>query len=515
LCRRHALSPSCPLIGASHTLAKGGLALSPVAVYGLAAMDRRFLAAIGILLAVAVALAWILPAPSSDTRELLSWGLNPGLTSPKQPPMMVWMGALIMRLAWPTTYWCVLLNQALNAAGLYYAYRTLRLWTAREPAALWTLLLAGSLYFIAAPVAFALNADVLQFPFWAALLFHAARAFATRGWRHWIAVALAFAAAFYTKYTVGLLVVALALATLAIPSYRRIWRDARLYGAAALGAALVAPHLVAPSGALGHATGTILLGAGLSSRLRDLGELAAGFLIYLAPSWVWIAVGGARGDLLRRAAPEDAARLVRMAAAVCLALLAVLILALGLRYPSRYDSPFLFLIWLAGASLLRFDPARLAASRRWMTRASLVFAGAVAIGGAVVYGLVTHHPRQQEPLVEAAARLQTEWRARYACGPAYFMGDFWSAYGLGISSVPPRPGVHLTEIAGDPGYDPARREAEGAIVIYRDRLDAQQIHDVFPALDLSKPERLTLPFVHTRDGATLTYEYVFVPPRGC
>ena len=480
-------------------------------------MDRRRLGAIGLLLAAALGLAWLLPAPSSDTRELLSWGLNPGFTSPKQPPMMVWLGALVMRATSPTTFWCVALNQALNAAGLYYVYRLLRLWRPREEAGLWTLLLAGSVAFTAAPVAFALNADVVQFPFWAALLFHALRAFETRGARHGGALALAFAGAFYAKYTVGLFVAALALATLFVPAYRRVWRDPRLYAAALAGAALIAPHLLAlpRSGALGHATGTARLDAGFGDRLHDLGELALGFLAYLAPSWIWVAVAGARGEVWRAPSDEDAARFVRATAAAALALLAFLVLGLGFKYPSRYDAPFLFLAGIAGASLLRFDPAKLAAARRWMTGATLGFAALGLVGALAVYGLWTHHPRQQEPLAEAAARLQAEWRATYPCGPAYVMGDFWSAYGLGVSMVPPRPGVHLTEIVGAPGYAPARREGEGALVIYRDRLDPQEIHAVFPGLDLSQPRRLTLPFARTLSGATMTYEYVFAPPKGC
>ena len=86
-------------------------------------------------LAVALGLALVLPAPSSDTRELLSWGLTPSLSTPKQPPLMQWMGFLVMRFAWPTTFWCVALTQALNAAGLAYVYATLRLWLERRRSA--------------------------------------------------------------------------------------------------------------------------------------------------------------------------------------------------------------------------------------------------------------------------------------------------------------------------------------------------------------------------------------------
>jgi hypothetical protein len=470
---------------------------------------------VALLLGCALGLALILPAPSSDTRELLSWGLHPALSTAKQPPLMQWMGTVVMYLGWPTTFWCVALMQALNAVGLVYVYRTLRLWSDREQAGLMTVLLTGAVAFLGAPVAFALNADILQFPFWAAMLFHALRAFETRGFRHWAALAVAFALAFYAKYTVALLVAAIAVACVAVPAYRRVFRDVRLYGSAALALALLAPHLIAAphSGALGHATGAQLAVAGVGFRLKNLSELALGFVVYLAPAWVWLGVAGWRGEL-RGASASAPAAFVRVTAAASLALLLTLVLGLGFKYPSRYDAPFLFLAWLALASFVRFE--RLEAARAWMTRASLIFAVALLVGGWLVYGVFTIHPRQQEPLPQAAARLQEEWRQRYACGPAYVMGDFWSAYGLGVSMIPPRPGVHLTEMKEVPGYDPALREKLGAIIVYRDRLDISEIRPVFPDLDLSAPQRLTLPFARTLSRkAEMTYEYVFVPPKGC
>ena len=39
---------------------------------------------------------------------------------------------------------------------------------------------------------------------------------------------------------------------------------------------------------------------------------------------------------------------------------------------------------------------------------------------------------------------------------------------------------------------------------------------MFPDLDSRKPERLTLPLrAHAERKATITYEYIFVPPKGC
>ena len=195
--------------------------------------------------------------------------------------------------------------------------------------------------------------------------------------------------------------------------------------------------------------------------------------------------------------------------------MAALILGAGVKYPLRYDSPWLFLAALAAAAGGRFAPDRLAAADRWLTSAAAAVAVATMLGGCLFYGVLAHHPRQQEPLAAAAAQLQAQWRARYACGPAYLMGDLWSAYGLGISMRPPRPGVHLIEMDAAPGYDPALREKQGAIVVYRDRLDPAEIRAVFPTLDLSSPQRLTLPLARTLSPATATYEYVFVSPQGC
>ena len=93
-----------------------------------------------------------------------------------------------------------------------------------------------------------------------------------------------------------------------------------------------------------------------------------------------------------------------------------------------------------GELCLRFDPARLRGARLWLLRAVGGFAGALLIGGWIVYGVFTIHPRQQEPLARAAQILEGEWRARYACGPAYVMGDFWSAYGTRHIDGPARAG---------------------------------------------------------------------------
>jgi hypothetical protein len=317
---------------------------------------------------------------------------------------------------------------------------------------------------------------------------------------------------------VALFVVALAAASLAVPAYRSVWRDARLYLTALAGALLIAPHLIAAphSGAVGHATGTLYLDAGIGWRLKNLGELLSGFVVYLAPAWVFLAVAIFRSEARLTIERADAAAFVRWTGAASLALLLLLVLAFGFKYPSRYDSPFLFLGWAALASLVIFMPQRAASARRWLSAAVLVFGAVLGVGGALSYGLFTIHPRQQEPLQAAAARLQAEWRGRFACGPAYVMGDFWSAYGIGPSMQPPIPGVHLIEMQGAPGYAPALREREGAILIYRDRIDETEARAVFPDLDLSQVEHLTLPFAATLSRkAMMNYAYVFVPPKGC
>ena len=303
-------------------------------------------------------------------------------------------------LRWPTTFWCVALMQALNAVGLVYRLCDAAAVSPRSIAALLTLLLGGASTSSARRWLSRSTPTSCNFRSGPRLLFHALRAFETRSAAHWAALTLAFALAFYAKYTVALFVVVLGAASLAVPSYRGVWREARLYLAAAAGLILIAPHLLAAraSGAVGHADGDVVAERELGWRLNNLGEFALGFVAYLAPAWVWLAASYRRGEWERDAGagsrrsrrPRDD----RDGAGIA----ALLILGFGFKYPSRYNLPFLFLVWLAGASFVRFEPERFPAARALDDAGRRRLRRRRAGGRLAALRRVDIHPRQQEPL---------------------------------------------------------------------------------------------------------------------
>ena len=471
---------------------------------------------LALLTPVALALA-VLPTPSSDTRELLAWGHFFTLSTAKHPPMMQWVGGLTERLMAPSAFAAVLINQLLTAIGLAYTHAIARLTVDADRAAIFTLLLAGSLCVIAAPLPFALNADLLQFPFWSAIVFHALKAAAANRLWHWLAFGIASAGAVYTKYTVLVLFVAMAAASVLVPDYRQIWRRAAFYASLLVAAALATPQLMAAfdSSAIGHATGLVALAPGLMGRLNALGQIILGALIWLAPAWIIIGIGLIRRDCVLTPSPAPAARFLHVTTLISFALLALLVIAAGLFYESRYDLPFLFLITLSAAALIGFDVGRWPGIERRTVLATAIAPVLTLTGGSLGYGLFGTHTYMQEPTGQAAARLNAEWVAKYACGPAYIMGDVWSAYGLAIASKPPAIGIPLEVMKDQQWFNLADLKRRGAIIVYRDQIDKEEFARSLPGVPLPPAATITLPFLWSAIGKSITYSYVFLPPEVC
>src|SRR5208337_2242800 len=95
------------------------------------------------------------------------------------------------------------------------------------------------------------------------------RAARSEGLLHWICLAVAAAAAFYTKYSLVFLLGGIAIASFAVAEYRSIWRDRRLYLSAAIFVILALPHVLAAraSGSVGH-VGLALGSAGILERAQ-------------------------------------------------------------------------------------------------------------------------------------------------------------------------------------------------------------------------------------------------------
>jgi len=483
--------------------------------------DRYVLIAAYSLLVPALLALLVLPTPASDTREAFTWGHFFSLETVKHPPMMQWIAGVTARLLGPTAFWAIIVTQILNAIALLYVYATFRLVIDRDRARLFTLLVATSFYLTAGALPFALNADVLQIVSWAAIVFHAIRAADANKTTHWLALALWSAAAVYTKYSALVLFGSLGLASLFVPHYRRIWGNPYLYACVAVGLLTAAPliHAIATrTDSVGHAEALLSYDASLGWRLYNLWQMALGLVLYLAPGWIILAVGFLRRDCRWAwpAAPSSRTlRFLQCAALAAFAALALLVLAGGLSFSSRYVAPFLILFVLAVCPLIDFDRSRWAGIESRTLRTLTVTATVMLLAAGLIYGVFASHDVMQEPSFEAAAAIRADWSKTYSCGPAYMLGDIGSANGMALTGPPLPVGIPMDILLQVSWFDPARLKRDGAIVVYRDAVNWDEVARALPAVGPRDTHSITLPMLRTRTVASYTYRYFFLPPSVC
>jgi 4-amino-4-deoxy-L-arabinose transferase-like glycosyltransferase len=486
---------------------------------------RTQLITVGVFaLLVPAALALVLfPTPMIDTRELFAWGRFFPLVTHKHPPMMAWIGGLIELVVAPTAFAAVLVGQALNAVAVLYVYATLRLAVDRDRAMLFAFFLATSVYLVLAPLSFALNAEMLQLPAWAAIIHHFLQASRTNKLGHWLALAVWAAAAVLTKYTAGLLFFCLVAASLSVADYRRVWRNPRFYAAIVLGVLLIVPHLLAlwrHSAAFGYAERLLVWNASFGARLLRLLDLVGGILLFLTPGLVGVAIGFYRGDfVITHAARDQAAEAVRrFLLALCIAFVApitVAIFAVGFHYHRNYDAPLLMLIVLAAGPWMALRPEAQPAAEERMIQVTATILASIFVVAILSYGFFVSHDYMQEPAPQAAAIVRADWAKTYSCGPGYILGDRPSSHALALQGDRHPIGIPVEDIPLAPWYDPALLKREGAIVVYRGEIRRGEIQKILPNIIATKEKYFTLPLINTFHDESLTYHYFFIPPQSC
>jgi 4-amino-4-deoxy-L-arabinose transferase-like glycosyltransferase len=473
---------------------------------------------------VPAALALIVfPTAMLDTAELFAWGRFFPLATHKHPPMMALVGGVVELFLPANALSAILVGQALNAIGVVYLYLLLAMVVDRERALLFAFLFATSIYFMVAPLSYALNADILQVPIWLAILYHVVVAVETDRIRHWLGLGAWSAAAVLTKYSAGILFASGAIACVLLPEYRRIWRNPRFYLAVATGIVLISPHLIAlrtnPQ-ALGYAGAFTIRNPDLATRLEGLLLFLGGTLMFLAPGWIIIGGGFVAGNctLDRDTVSPEVASRRSFFLTVCLAAIAicvVLVLGVGTVFNHRYGAPLFGIFVLVLAPWVKLRAATWPAARRAVIAFSGLTAGVVLLASAIVYGVVTGHSYMQEPAEEAAAIMRANWDSRFSCGPGYILGDVESAHVLAIAGDRRGAGVPLMDIGRTSWFDPGLLQREGAIVAFRTPIPTDSVGRALPGVSIRPEPPLTLPLLRTWADETVTYNYFFVAPASC
>ncbi len=455
------------------------------------------------------------PTPYIDIRELASWGLNFPLTTWKHPPLQTWViGGTA--LFWVRDAWFFMAAaQLCNLLALFYVARIARDFIGSNAVAPVVILVGGSAYLSGSLPTIALNADQLQAPLWAGLIYHAMRAAQDNRWRDWILFAALLALSFLTKYFVAILMVALLVAAVTVPHYRRVFGNIRLYLAGLLAVIFLLPYLIAAtqnSGSVGFAT-TFFLHQ--QPRFQALYNFLHPILLVLLPvgiAAIWLYPRGLIG--INRQANAHVRFLLIAGAAFAIIVLALI--SIGLNYSQRYSYAFLAISAVLCLGVIRIEASGLPD----LTRIMLAI-WAVAVPGTFVYAFVDLRPQLREPAPAAAALIGQQWDRSFRCGPAYIMGFKDAAFGVALYFGGPGRrviGVSTEDYRyGAQWVDRDRIRREGAVLVAYSEVQLAQLfaHDFQEFPKRSAPMTLSLPYRHTWSDARQSYAYVFIAPEGC
>jgi hypothetical protein len=200
---------------------------------------------------------------------------------------------------------------------------------------------------------------------------------------------------------------------------------------------------------------------------------------------------------------------------VMVAVLLGLIIGLGLEYIARYGAPFALLAVPALAPLLSWNEPRRAECER-QTAATLAGLYAVlAVAVSIVYLSFASHSGLQEPTADAARRILDDWKAKYSCGPGYFLGDRQTVYGIGIAAGPEGDSLTIGFIPAARWFDQRKLDAQGAVLVYTLPQVPAQFQAAYPGRAMSEEKSISVPVLRTHNGKTKDYFYRFVAPGDC
>lgn len=452
------------------------------------------------------------PTPYIDIREHASWGASFPLATWKHPPLQSWVIASVAWLGARDAWGFMLAAQVINAAALWFCYRIARDFIRPDAGVPAAILIGGSAYIAGAVPTIALNGDQLQPLLWSGMIYFALRAARDDRWRDWIGFGAFWGLALLTKYFALVLVASLLIAAAAVPAYRKVFTNLRLYASGLIALAVITPHLIALRQYPEMFSFVATQFEREPTRLRGLGDFAGPALLIASPVALLALLPRTR-PYIAWAERSDATRfLLATGAAFALILLAMILY--GLEYSPRYSFGFAPLSALVLLCLVRVAPAAMPAMA-----AIFLAAWALIVPATAAYAIAVLRPLLREPSPAAAAHIIRDWNGRHRCGPAYVIGTSDAAFGVALYATG-ADGRRLTGISYEDlvakvrWFDPARVTREGAILVAWDAATlAGPLGRMFP--DKGPMETLTLPYRRTGDGARQPYAYAFIAPKGC
>ena len=382
----------------------------------LQSFQMKALLAIAFLFPVLLA-AFVLPSPGADLREHINLGLAYRFTAFAAPPLQTWLAGAVALTGARDAWLYIAVAQVLNFIGLAYLVLIARRFIGEDAPVPLTIMFCGSIYFSIFSLTMALNADQIQVPLWAGIVFHGMMALRDDRWRDWLLCGVLLGVTVLAKYTVLVLLAALALALLLIPEYRKVFRNPKLYAAGLVSLPIIALHAV-PEWHEGHAVDyagyQFRSWTSVWARVGYFWEFVRSYVLYGGLILVGLAGLAWRRQIVIKPSPADPAqRLILLTVAIYLAVIVVLIFGFGFAYATRHTYPLFGLTLLALLLVIRITPT---GARLFANFLLTVWVGVIA--GSVGYALVARHGVLQEPGPAAADVLRQAWSGASPAAPA-------------------------------------------------------------------------------------------------
>jgi 4-amino-4-deoxy-L-arabinose transferase-like glycosyltransferase len=479
---------------------------------------------LAVVLAAHVVVWTALPALFSynlqlDLAEGLALGREWQLGYWKLPPLPWWLDYGVVALT-GTHDALYLLGPVASAVAIYAVWRLGREVAGPIVALIAALALEGIHFFNFSAVKF--NHDVLQLPLWtlAALFFY--RALTAARIVDWLFVAVFLAAAFWTKYTVAVFVLPLALFVIMDETARRCLRTPGPYAAAALFAVLIAPHLYW----LAEQSFLPLQYANARARVATHWHHVVTFplqwitsqIFFLLPAIVLVALAVSRAGAAKDKA-SFARRYVTVLALGPFAVTTLMAIVLGRLpvamwgYPLWSFTPLAALMWLPPA-----EPAR---QRRFAAGFMAIFI-AMPLAYLIVEGfepLVRDRPKAtQFPGPALAQKVTQAWREKFSSPLPYVGGGEFATNNIAVYS-PDRPHVIVhADVSLSPWIDRGDLSRRGAVLVWEDgQVDDRglaQMRSTYPGLDVQEPISLPRQSLVARGRLKpVRVHFAIVPPR--
>lgn len=405
----------------------------------LATFHFGHLLAVWLVVRIIVWLALIVvshPNAPLDLVEWLSWGHSLEWGYPKHPPLPAWLAVAFAHLS-PGDVWGVYVLSYLTTAGcLLAAWRLAREYLPPAESFLATVCLDG-LMFLTNDGAEWSNNVALDLG-WAWIIVFAHRAIRTDSTRAWVAVGLTTGLTLLCKYTIGVLLLPLAVFILANPDARRCLRRPGPYLAVLIAATVFVPHL------LWLVRNDFITLAYAAERSSDTGgildHVKNPLLFLLGQSYLIAPLLFVLVPALGTRSRSDGNGFLHATFLGPIALLFALSILTGCQLRQIWGSPlwtFLGVCLLAVFSINREPSGVQRALRRavWVAVAMMLFVVVKQFAGPY---LAPKPDRQHYPGRLLAEEANQRWNALYSCPLPIVAGEGWGAGNVCIYS-PQRP----------------------------------------------------------------------------